>query len=787
MKKLISIAVSLIVIFSTLPLSAIVKADTTDWGSDYDSATEFTISDKEELIAFRDMVNSGKSFSKKTVSLTADIDLNNEEWIPIGSKEHPFAGSFQGNQKTVRNLKITDETLNEAGFFGNAQGAPIAVIADLTLENVDIRANHTVGALGGYMVTKTMNCNVIGDITITGTFMVGGLAGDHYSTITNSHVRGNEGSSVNGLYVTADSEGDNIGGLVGLRGEDGNLISDCSVANLKITGTRKIGGLIGAAFLSSSIENCNVNNVVIETNASIGYALLTKSSMGLGGLVGVFNSYSDTGHISSSTVSDIEFIIPENIIKNVTAGYMYGLSRATGGITPDLSDNLVTGSFKGSNNAKDSVAGIAVHYKRIEPTCLEAGRMEHWLSNLKYYADLLLNKEITEADTIIPASGHHAVHIEAKNASCIETGNIDHWHCETCDEYFADEALTTMLDKNDVVLAKTSHTISEIKAKEPTCSEAGNIAHWHCEICDEYFADEALTIKINKNDVLLKKTGHTISEIKAKEPTCNEAGHIAYWHCEACDEYFADEALTIKINKNDVLVEKTGHTISEIKAKEPTCNEAGNIAYWHCETCDEYFADEALTIKINKNDVLLKKTGHTISEIKAKEPTCNEAGHIAYWYCESCGKYYSDEALTIEITLEETIVKASGHTELKLINAKEASCTEAGYTGDYLCVHCNEIIRKGTVTAKTAHEYVNGECIKCHEKDPNYINPEDTVPPMKNDADKNNDNTPIETDQHEENNSVMTGVEEPYTLYLLISVCSGFGLLAWWRMKREKV
>ena len=736
MKKLISIAVSLIVIFSTLPLSAIVKADTTDWGSDYDSATEFTISDKEELIAFRDMVNSGKSFSKKTVSLTADIDLNNEEWIPIGSKEHPFAGSFQGNQKTVRNLKITDETLNEAGFFGNAQGAPIAVIADLTLENVDIRANHTVGALGGYMVTKTMNCNVIGDITITGTFMVGGLAGDHYSTITNSHVRGNEGSSVNGLYVTADSEGDNIGGLVGLRGEDGNLISDCSVANLKITGTRKIGGLIGAAFLSSSIENCNVNNVVIETNASIGYALLTKSSMGLGGLVGVFNSYSDTGHISSSTVSDIEFIIPENIIKNVTAGYMYGLSRATGGITPDLSDNLVTGSFKGSNNAKDSVAGIAVHYKRIEPTCLEAGRMEHWLSNLKYYADLLLNKEITEADTIIPASGHHAVHIEAKNASCIETGNIDHWHCETCDEYFADEALTTMLDKNDVVLAKTSHTISEIKAKEPTCSEAGNIAHWHCEICDEYFADEALTIKINKNDVLLEKTGHTISEIKAKEPTCNEAGHIAYWHCEACDEYFADEALTIKINKNDVLLEKTGHTISEIKAKEPTCN---------------------------------------------------EAGHIAYWYCESCGKYYSDEALTIEITLEETIVKASGHTELKLINAKEASCTEAGYTGDYLCVHCNEIIRKGTVTTKTAHEYVNGECIKCHEKDPNYINPEDTVPPMKNDADKNNDNTPIETDQHEENNSVMTGVEEPYTLYLLISVCSGFGLLAWWRMKREKV
>lgn len=633
MKKIICVAVSLTIIFSMMPLSVFVKASTPDWGADYDTATEFTISDKTELFAFRDMVNSGKNFSKKTVSLLADIDLNNEEWIPIGTNANPFNGSFQGNQKTVKNLKITDATLNNAGFFGNARGGSGAEIANLTLENVNIRANHTVGALGGYMVVKTSNCNVIGDITITGTFMVGGLVGDHYSMITNSHVRGNEGSSVNGLYDKTDSEGDNIGGLVGLRGEGNNLITDCSVANLKITGTRKIGGLIGAAFLSNNIENCSVNNVVIETNASTDYALATKSSMGLGGLVGIINSHSGTGHITSSTVSNIEIIIPDNIKENTTAGYMYGLSRAASGKTQDLSDNLVTGSFKGSNNSKDSTAGIVVHYTRIEATCLEAGRIEHWVSDAKYYADLAMNTEITEANTIIPASGHHAVHIEAKEANCVETGNI---------------------------------------------------------------------------------------------------------------------------------------------------------AYWHCENCDEYFADEALTIKLDKNDVLLEKLTHLISEIKAKDPTCTEQGHIAYWYCERCGKYFADLTLNIEIAIADTLIEASGHTQLKLINVKEATCTETGYTGDYICEHCNEIVRKGTITAKVAHEYINGECIKCHEKDPNYIASEETIPPLKNDGDKNNGNTQAETNQGENNNSPMTGVNVPYTLYLLISVCSSFCLLAWWKLKREK-
>ena len=47
--------------------------------------------------------------------------------------------------------------------------------------------------------------------------------------------------------------------------------------------------------------------------------------------------------------------------------------------------------------------------------------------------------------------------------------------------------------------------------------------------------------------------------------------------------------------------------------------------------------------------------------VEEKKPTCTEDGNILYWYCETCGKYYSDEALTQQITKEQTVLKATGH------------------------------------------------------------------------------------------------------------------------------
>ncbi len=92
--------------------------------------------------------------------------------------------------------------------------------------------------------------------------------------------------------------------------------------------------------------------------------------------------------------------------------------------------------------------------------------------------------------------------------------------------------------------------------------------------------------------------------------------------------------------------------------------------------------------------------------------------------------------MTKEITKDGTVVKATGH-DIELKNVKEATCTVSGYTGDKICKVCGDVIEKGEVIAKTAHNYKDGKCIVCGGADPNY-NPKpgngDTTSPGTGDS-----------------------------------------------------
>ena len=67
---------------------------------------------------------------------------------------------------------------------------------------------------------------------------------------------------------------------------------------------------------------------------------------------------------------------------------------------------------------------------------------------------------------------------------------------------------------------------------------------------------------------------------------------------------------------------------------------------------------------------------HLAVKVNSKAPTATKAGNITYWYCAGCGKYFSDEALTKEITKESTILAATGETE------KPGQGTSSPDTGD---------------------------------------------------------------------------------------------------------
>ena len=71
---------------------------------------------------------------------------------------------------------------------------------------------------------------------------------------------------------------------------------------------------------------------------------------------------------------------------------------------------------------------------------------------------------------------------------------------------------------------------------------------------------------------------------------------------------------------------------------------------------------------------LCDESKHTMEATAYQAATCTQDGKIAYWYCTSCNKYFSDEEGTAEITLEKTGIPATGHTP----NATGTVCTTCG-------------------------------------------------------------------------------------------------------------
>lgn len=52
---------------------------------------------------------------------------------------------------------------------------------------------------------------------------------------------------------------------------------------------------------------------------------------------------------------------------------------------------------------------------------------------------------------------------------------------------------------------------------------------------------------------------------------------------------------------------------------------------------------------------------HQLRAVAAKAATCEESGNIAYWVCNECGKYFSDESGENVITAAKTVLPAKGH------------------------------------------------------------------------------------------------------------------------------
>ena len=123
------------------------------------------------------------------------------------------------------------------------------------------------------------------------------------------------------------------------------------------------------------------------------------------------------------------------------------------------------------------------------------------------------------------------------------------------------------------------------------------------------------------------------------------------------------------------------------------------------------------TFTLENNDVTCSK--HKLTKTDAEAPKCEETGNIAYWTCSVCTKIFSDEAATTQITAEDTVIKATGHTD-KVVVKNDATCVADG-SKDIICSICNETLTADVaIPATGVHTYLDGKCTMCQTADPDY-------------------------------------------------------------------
>ena len=153
----------------------------------------YQITNAEELAWFRDTVNSGTADIH--ARLLHDIDLKNVSWEPIGTQEHPYNGTFDGNAYTIKNFRLGDHTkpdlISEKGLFGRIGTG--GTIQDLVVkvENIGSATNPNnfnitkCGLIAAYNEGTIRRCSVMVNYTLYVAGEIGVIAHQNSGTIEN--------------------------------------------------------------------------------------------------------------------------------------------------------------------------------------------------------------------------------------------------------------------------------------------------------------------------------------------------------------------------------------------------------------------------------------------------------------------------------------------------------------------------------------------------------------------------------------------------------------------------
>lgn len=317
------------------------------------------INSLEDLIKFRDNVNSGISYEGLEITLMKNLDMSsicsndlNISWDPIGTETNPFKGKFNGNNYEIDGLYIDHKTLKYQGLFGFIVGSEnnICEVKNLIMgKNCNIYGKGETGMIVGHAnYTNISNCINNGNVSgyseerqagisgfcynckiekcvnngnISGYWSVGGIIGlDMYSTIKECYNTGKIGTTTTAYTYS-------FGGIIGCTYQETHLYNCYNIGI--ITGNYYVGGVVGCTSKGSSVEYCfNIKSV---------------SGKGQVGSIVGFNSTNLTPY---SSVSKCYFL--QGTASN-------GCGKSSGGTVNVISKSasVFNGSAEGETSVKD--------------------------------------------------------------------------------------------------------------------------------------------------------------------------------------------------------------------------------------------------------------------------------------------------------------------------------------------------------------------------------------------------------------------------------------------------
>lgn len=533
----------------------------------------YIITKAEELEWFRDQVNSGQYsicakiadnvevIDMSTVCHAADKSQNLEEksWVPIGNRNIiKYRGTFDGNGKTITNLYInaSQTSQNNMGLFGYTYQS---TIKNLTFENANVtNTQSNTGILvgkAGYGSTL-QNIKISNTCQIKGGNNTGGIAG---------YLVGNAYNCVNCAMVQGIQY---IGGLCGFYSisRTGNSMTACANYGNVTVSSLGVGGLVGY-FDSGTIQDCanyggvkgtdyiagmagSVNKGKIQNVFSYGNISVTNKTQGVGMVFGYSYYGATEGMVAYYSGAKLTVNGQEQTVKAFGNGKP-SEDNAIGFTKDQLKSGEVAWLLNGSTSVPTEGSTLAWYQKLGEngdayPVLKSTG------DNTVYGGYQHGSKDGCFSNTVI--ANQHSV---AYNAEAVDEANGNHDLSYEAGEYTWTEAE----DKTQVPSVAVTYTCkvcgktetpqmtvehdAEHDNEAATCTEDGH------KYYKTSYAFNAKAIFSNAYTQTLPALGHNMSE----DVTFNDSKSIYQKGCTRTDcdyhDYYATSDGSIEAKPND--------------------------------------------------------------------------------------------------------------------------------------------------------------------------------------------------------------------------------------------